>query len=159
VDRVVEWLKLAAIAVVVVILLTRVPIIIALARPEERQMPAGCQAGPAAVAAGLRAAPGPVSVKGARLSQCLTRGSDSADVQQVSVDFLEVAAPLSDRARERPEGRAATQLGYLVGAVARGASRTQGIHETMLQRLRQETQGLEGSSAYARGERGGRRHG
>ena len=41
-----EWAKLAGIALVVVILLTRIPIFIALARPDERVIPAGCHAGP-----------------------------------------------------------------------------------------------------------------
>lgn len=154
--RVIEWLKLGAIALVLVVLLTRIPIIIALAKPEEREMPAGCRAGAAAVRTALLAAPRPVTVEGARLSQCLTRSSESGDVQQISVDFLEVAAMLSDRARVEPEDPAALQLGYLLGAVARGASRTQGIHENMKNRLEQEAQGLEGSRALRRGERAGR---
>ena len=39
------------------------------------------------------------------------------------------------RARRRPDGPEATRLGYLVGAMRRGASATQGIHDEMIRRV------------------------
>jgi hypothetical protein len=159
VERATEWLKLGAIAVVVVILLTRVPLIIALAQPEQREMPAGCRAGAAAFERDLRAAPRRVSIQGARITQCMTRSSEPGDVQALSVELLDVAADLARRAQEDPDGPAAAQLGYLIGAVRLGARRTQGIHETMLRRLEQEAAPVEDLRGFRRGERAGRRYG
>jgi hypothetical protein len=58
---------------------------------------------------------------------------------------------------------AALELGYLIGAVRKGARTTNGIHAEIVRRLEQVT-GLDGPSprrraAYGRGLRAGERHG
>jgi hypothetical protein len=55
------------------------------------------------------------------LSACFDPRSDGAELQSVGISFVGAAAALAERARERPEGDAATQLGYLIGAMRRGA--------------------------------------
>ena len=52
------------------------------------------------------------------------------------------------------------QLGYLVGAVRRGAARTAGIHYELERRVDQELNGLDTSAPeYLRGERAGQSSG
>ena len=154
-----EWLKIGAIALVVMVLMTRVPVIIALAREEVVEQPPACQAGPDALRAALAAAPRGVRVEGTRLSACFVRASESAEVQQLSSDLLDVASGLSRDAVARPESRPALELGYLVGAVQRGTPGDQGIYETMEDRLEQEAVTVAASRAYRRGLQAGRRTG
>ena len=126
---------------------------------EESALPVGCGEGPAAFRSALATAPREVRVEGARLSECLTDGADGAELQNVGLAYVETASTLSDEARRRPDGRAASQLGYLVGAVRRGAAGTPGMHAELVRRVEQEAAGLERSPAFRRGERAGRRSG
>ena len=106
--------------------------------------------------AALASAPGAVRVAGTPLSKCLVRGAAPADVQSVGATYVEVAATLAGTARTSPHGRAATQLGYLEGAVKRGASKTAGIHYELERRVQQELDGVNtGTAEYTRGERAG----
>lgn len=124
------------------------------------ELPEACRAGPGPVTAALERAPRTVTVRGVRLSGCLPKSSPPTDVQAMGATYLAVAADLAEAARSRPEGAAALRLGYLVGAVERGAARTQGIHTEMVRRLEQEPAELESRSrAYRRGRRAGRRSG
>ncbi len=119
--------------------------------------PAACTEGPAAVRSALARAPGRVELDGVRLSECLTSASDGADIQSVGTAYVETAAVLSPRAQRRPEGPEALQLGYLVGAVRRGAARTQGVQAELLRRLEQELALVDTRArAFRRGERAGR---
>ena len=119
---------------------------------EEERPAAACTVSPDAVVSALRAAPGEVRVGGVRLSSCLTEGSESDDLQRVGTAYVEAAALLARRAARRPEGDAALRLGYLVGAVRRGGSRTDGVHSELIRRLDQERLS---SAAFRRGERAG----
>lgn len=160
-ERIVEWLKILAIVAVVAILLTRVPLIIAFAGEEEAKFPTVCLSGAGAVSKALETAPRSAAFdEGTPLSGCFTRASDTGDVQQISEDFLAAASPLARAAQGDPEGREALRLGFLIGAVERGAGTTQGIHNTMLRRMQQEALGLEGRSrAYESGLEAGRTRG
>jgi hypothetical protein len=101
-----------------------------------------------------------VRVDGVPISACFVRASDAADVTAVGTEYLAVASGLAERARRRPEGAAALRLGYLVGAMRRGAHGTQGIHDEMVRRAEQELLALDTTSeAFRRGERAGRRSG
>ena len=158
--RVLDALKLAAIALVLLALASRVPIIIAFARDEEKGVPPQCRVGPDRLEAALARAPGPVLLDGTRLSDCLGRRADAGEVQEIGGSLLAVASRLSSRARSDREGAAAVRLGYLVGAVRRGNARTQGIYENLRQRLELETLAVASQSeAFARGERAGRASG
>jgi hypothetical protein len=126
---------------------------------DDRQVPVACTEGPAAVRNALRDAPGAVRLEGARLSDCLVEGANAGDLQSVGTSFLRAATALAPEARRDPEGRAALELGYLVGAARRGGS-TQGVHHELLRRLDQEAAGVEGRSGeFLRGERAGRSEG
>jgi hypothetical protein len=85
------------------------------------RLPVGCTEGPGKVLDALRAAPRPVRLDGAPLSACLTRHSTGGDLQAVGPTLVSAATTLSDRAARDPEGRAALELGYLVGGLERGA--------------------------------------
>lgn len=116
--------------------------------------PVGCKTGPEALRRALADAPGQVSLRGTPLSECLARSSDQADIQTVGVAFVEVAAELAPEARAQPDGRAALELGYLVGAARSGAK--PGLHDELVRRLEQELAGVDTSSqAFRRGERAG----
>jgi hypothetical protein len=126
----------------------------------DRAVPVACKEGRESVQRALTRAPARVEVDGTALSECFTRGSDGADLQQVGATYLSVAARLSDQARLRPNGPEALQLGYLVGAVRRGAAATQGVHAEIARRIEQEAIGVDtGSAAYRRGYEAGRSRG
>ena len=122
--------------------------------------PVECKEGPDGIQAGLTRAPARVEVRGRSLSECFTRGSNSADLQVVGASYVTVAARLAAAAKERPEGPDALRLGYLVGASKRGEARTQGIHHDLMRRIEQELNGVDTSTtAYRRGFRAGQEHG
>lgn len=126
-------------------------------RDEELSLPAACRSGPAVVETALARAPGRVTVDGTRLSECLGRSGEPGDLQQVGGDYLTVATVLAADARREPEGGSALRLGYLIGAVRRGAGRTQGVHYEMVRRIEQELVPVDtGARAFRRGERAGR---
>lgn len=132
----------------------------ACSQDDESAVPAACKSGPDPIVDALAAAPGEVRLDGTPLSGCLTRSSDPADVQAVGATYVEVAARLAPEARRDPDGAAATRLGYLIGAVERGAGETQGIHEELIRRLEQEASVVDGASAaFQEGERAGRASG
>ena len=126
------------------------------------ELPAACRfpEGAKTVRAALARAPGEVRVDGTPLSKCLVREADASDVQSVGAAYVEAAAGLAARARAKPNERAAVQLGYLVGAVRRGAAKTAGIHYELKRRVEQELNGVDTHGAeYLRGERAGRASG
>ena len=126
-------------------------------RDDDEGLAAACREGERAVRSALRAAPGEVRLDGTPLSACLEDGSDSAELQAVGAALLEAAADLSAAAAARPDGAEATQLGYLMGAVRRGASATEGTNSELVRRLEQEALVLDPpSEAFLRGQRAGR---
>lgn len=132
------------------------------AENSERELPVACQSGQEAIEAALAAAPRPVRLEGVPLSECFDPKSDGAELQGVGTSFVGAAAELGERARARPEGEAATQLGYLIGAMRRGAGRTnaQGIHTELVRRAEQELTLVDPSSGALReGLRAGERTG
>ncbi|CAA9523196.1 MAG: hypothetical protein AVDCRST_MAG45-2637 [uncultured Solirubrobacterales bacterium] len=128
----------------------------------DRPLPIACQSGQEALQAALRAAPRPVRLEGVRLSACFDPQSDAAELQSVGISFVGAAAALAERARERPESDAATQLGYLVGAMRRGAGseNEQGINTELVRRVEQELTLVDPDSRALRaGMRAGERTG
>ena len=121
-------------------------------------LPSACSfaGGTTTVKTALARAPGEVTVDGTPLSKCLGRDADAADVQSVGAAYVETASDLAAKVRANPHGPAAVQLGYLVGAVRRGASKTAGIHYELERRVEQELNGIDARSPdFARGERAG----
>jgi hypothetical protein len=99
---------------------------------EPEPLPPACSDGPEQVLAALASAPGSVALTdGTLLSDCVAKASDDAELQLVGFALT----PVADRLAERGTKRAALQLGFLVGAVRRGASETNGVHAELVRRM------------------------
>ncbi len=97
-------------------------------------LPADCQQPSSVIAAALARAPAPVRLSGGSpLSRCVSRARADGDLQALSVALTEVADGLRERAGD--DAAAALQLGYLVGAVRRGAAATPGIAAQLARRV------------------------
>ena len=118
----------------------------------EADLPDACGSDAAVFADALHAAPSPVRVAGVPLADCLARDASAGEVQAVGATFLEAAQRLGR------EGDAAG-LGYLVGALRRGAKESQGIHLELVRRVEQEAAPFARSAAFERGLRAGRTSG
>lgn len=91
-----------------------------------------CGIGPQRVLTALQRAPGPVRLPdGTRLSACVAGASTDGELQQLGLTLTPAAQRLADRAT--PE--AALRLGYLVGAVRRGSTRTNNVQSELLRKL------------------------
>jgi hypothetical protein len=97
-------------------------------------LPPDCTQSVEAIVSALAAAPGAVALHdGTTLSRCVANGQDDADMQNVGLMFHRAAERLRARALHSPT--AAVQLGYLVGATRRGASRTNGVMAELVRRV------------------------
>ena len=102
---------------------------------DERQ-PVACREGVATYLNALRAAPGEVILAGETpISGCLLADAEEGEVADLGEDALAAATKLNAQARAEPGGPAALQLGYLLGAIARGSAATEGVHAELLRRL------------------------
>lgn len=98
-------------------------------------MPAACLDEPTVISAALKSAPRPVRLGDeVALSRCVSLARD-ADLQALGVTLTRVADDL--RARAGSDPMAALALGYLVGAVRRGASLTPGVGSQLARRVEQ----------------------
>jgi hypothetical protein len=107
-----------------------------------------------AVPALLKEAPGPARFADGKtkLSDCLVVSSDTADIQDFSRAVLDEATHL--RTSARTDSRALVELGYLRGALHRGADA--GFQDEFLRRLDDELLGVDVRSAdFRRGEAAG----
>ncbi len=124
------------------------------------ELPAACGQGEQAVASALASAPQAVRIDGVAISSCMTDAADASDVQALGTAVNAVAAKLADVAEERPDSTEAVRLGYLVGAVELGSTKSQGLHAELQRRLEEEVGRVDRSSpAFQRGERAGRKLG
>ncbi len=129
--------------------------------------PAACLAPAGAYLAALRDAPQPVRIDGrAPISSCLTENQPGGKIADVGATLVRTATILNRSTRSDPAGGHALALGYLIGATARGAARTSGIHAELLRRLRSAALFSGGHPlppefrrAYARGYAAGRDNG
>src|SRR3712207_5580233 len=67
---------------------------------EDKPAPVSCKEGPDAIQSALARAPARVEVDGTALSECFTRGSEAADLQQVGASYVTVATRLAAAAKE-----------------------------------------------------------
>jgi hypothetical protein len=127
-------------------------------READPEYPPECSDGTRALRVALAKAPdGDVSLEGVKLSDCLVPADDAGPLASFGGAVISVSAPLAERAR-RGDEQAALELGYLHGALARGAD--PGIHDELLFRLDQELVRVDKRSpAFRRGEAAGRDHG
>ena len=102
---------------------------------DERQ-PVACREGVGTYLDALRAAPGEVILAGdTPISGCLVADAEEGELADLGEDALAAATKLNAQARAEPGGPAALQLGYLLGAIARGSEETRGVHAELLRRL------------------------
>src|SRR4051794_9775094 len=131
-------------------------------REHHRLPPVCADATPMALERALASAPRAVALTdGTTLSRCVSEARDDAEIQEVGAVLTRTADDLAVRARRT--SAAALSLGYLVGAIRRGAAQTNGIHLELVRHVEQAT-GIEGlpaarRAAFARGLRAGRRAG
>jgi hypothetical protein len=124
----------------------------------QAEYPPECSDGPGAVRAALAKAPdGDVAVDGVKLSDCLVPSPDAGPLQAFGGSVIDVSIGLVDRTRAGDD-HAATELGYLRGALRRGAD--PGLHDELLRRLDQELLRVDTRTpAFRRGEAAGRERG
>ena len=98
-------------------------------------LPQACLAEPAAIVRALEQAPAPVTLADAtRLSRCVSLAREG-ELESLGVSLTQVADDLRSRAGEDPAE--ALRLGYLVGAVRRGAALTPGLAAQLARRVEQ----------------------
>jgi hypothetical protein len=108
--------------------------------------------------AALKSAPAPVRLPdGTSIADCLAHDADSGDIQNVGSMLLTITQNLVDA----PASNATLlQLGYLSGAVHRGASKAQGVDSEIERRIQQELDAVDRADpAFKQGERAGRANG
>src|SRR3954454_2002590 len=90
---------------------------------------------PANVLTALADAPRDVELAGGiKVSDCVSGAKDAAELQNVGAILSTAGSTLVRRAQRDP--RAAVQLGYLVGAVEKGATGTGGFQDELVFRMR-----------------------
>ncbi|HEX4626216.1 MAG TPA: hypothetical protein VH231_17350 [Solirubrobacteraceae bacterium] len=124
--------------------------------------PTACSDGARTVLGALQRAPGDVSLEGGTLiSTCVRRSLDTGQIQTLGFTYL--AAANNELQLMPHSDAAALQLGFLVGAVRRGANKTNGVQLELVRRLDQVA-GVGGPpgprrAAYRRGMAAGEDHG
>jgi hypothetical protein len=103
---------------------------------QDDSTPVACLEGADVYVKALEAAPGAVLVGGKTpISDCIAENQKAGDLAGVGEALVEAATRLNAEARAHPGGDANLQLGYLLGAVQRGADRTEGVHTDLVRRL------------------------
>lgn len=128
--------------------------------------PAACTDGePSARVAALRSAlahaPAPVRLKdGTSISDCLAHDADSGGIQDVGSMLLTLTQQVMASAHGPRDAKALLELGYIAGAVHRGASRAQGVDGEIERRIDQELSTANtAATAFKRGQRAGQANG
>jgi hypothetical protein len=100
---------------------------------QDDQAPVACLAGNEAYLRALESAPGQVRLAGTTpISACLVPEQDAGELANVGQEMIVAATKLNADARLDPGGPASVQLGYLLGAVSKGAD---AIHTDLVRRL------------------------
>ncbi len=117
---------------------------------QREQVPVACLGGPATISRALERAPAKVTLEdGTPLSHCVRVAAHrDGDLQTLGASLMRVADDLRFATKADPE--AAQRLGYLIGAVRRGAAKTPGLAAQLARRIEQ-TAALEQDDAVARG--------
>jgi hypothetical protein len=104
---------------------------------EPAELPLACTGEPSTIMRALEAAPGAVALSdGTRLSRCVRLAAHrDGDMQSLGLALTRTADGLRDAAAADPV--AALRLGYLVGAVRRGAAQTPGLAAQFSRHLEQ----------------------
>jgi hypothetical protein len=98
--------------------------------------PVACLEGAGTYERALRDAPAEVRLGGeSPIGDCLASNQKAGDLARVGEAMVEAATSLNAQAREEDGGRAAVELGYLIGAAQQGAEDSEGIHSDLIRRL------------------------
>ncbi|HTU15544.1 MAG TPA: hypothetical protein VMF31_10125 [Solirubrobacterales bacterium] len=120
----------------------------------DTETPAGCFVPAASFASSLRQAPGEVLLDAeVPISGCLVRNQKEGDLLNFGETAVKVATETGAAISEPgPDGiKAAIDAGYLLGAIEKGAEDSEGIHSTLVERVRSAaTNGLDGASEFKR---------
>jgi hypothetical protein len=129
------------------------------------EAPAACLATNQGYLHALERAPGEVRLAGSTpISACLVPEQEAGQLANIGREMIVAATKLNAEARRDPQGASSVQLGYLLGAVAKGADP---IHTDLVRRLNSaarfsETGGTLPASferAFGRGYAAGQRSG
>ena len=97
-----------------------------------------------------------MTLQGTRISDCLDQTGDAALSQSVGANLVQTATELVTQVSDAHDSASATQLGYLVGAVRKGAGDPPTLHAELLRRLELEAEGVDTKSpSYVEGEQAG----
>jgi hypothetical protein len=97
------------------------------------QAPAACLVPSGGYLRALERAPAPVRLGGTTpISDCLVPEQEAGQLGTIGHEMIVTATRLNAEARRAPGGQAALQLGYLIGAVSKGADP---IHTDLVRRL------------------------
>jgi hypothetical protein len=100
---------------------------------QDDQAPAACLVGNEAYLKALARAPAQVRLEGTTpISDCLVPEQEAGQLANVGEEMIVAATKLNAEARQDPGGAASVQLGYLLGAVSKGADP---IHTDLVRRL------------------------
>jgi hypothetical protein len=111
--------------------------------------PAACLATNQGYLRALERAPGEVRLAGSTpISACLVPEQEAGQLANIGQEMIVAATKLNAEARQDPEGAASVQLGYLLGAVAKGAD---AIHTDLVRRLNSAARFSETGGALSAG--------
>jgi hypothetical protein len=129
------------------------------------EAPVACLATNQGYLRALERTPGEVRLGGTTpISACLVPEQEAGELANVGEEMIVAATKLNAEARKDPEGAASLQLGYLLGAIAKGAD---AIHTDLVRRLNSAARFSESGGAlpadferafgrgYAAGQRSG----
>jgi hypothetical protein len=122
-------LKRAALAVAA----TATSLIVSCGNSQDDQAPGVCLVGNEAYLRALEKAPEPVLLGSTTpISDCLVPQQSQGQLASIGEQMIVAATKLNNEARRDPAGPAAVELGYLLGAVSKGADP---IHTDLVRRL------------------------
>ena len=102
-------------------------------KAKDEEAPAACLASPSGYLHALRTAPAPARLPGGvPISDCLVATQGGGQLASIGQSMVVAATRLNAAARHDPGGAATLQLGYLLGAVSKGADP---IHTDLVRRL------------------------
>ncbi|HZA57670.1 MAG TPA: hypothetical protein VE523_00615 [Solirubrobacterales bacterium] len=100
---------------------------------DDSEIPAACLGDVSSYESALAQAPAEARLDGETpISECLVPDQEGGQLASVGRQMVVTATRLNTDARRNPSGEQAVQLGYLVGAIERGA---EGIHADLVRRV------------------------
>jgi hypothetical protein len=119
--------------VAVALVATAIALVAGCGNTQDDQAPAACLVGNEGYLKALGDAPAPVRLAGTTpISDCLVPEQEAGQLASIGQEMIVAATKLNAESRRDPSGPAPLQLGYLLGAVSKGAD---AIHTDLARRL------------------------